>query len=166
MRYYFMPDQVIKSVYELDLHALKAGGFRFILFDLDNTLVPWNNEIVDDKLKNWIRVVKNLGFQCIILSNNAERRIKPVAEKLGLPYRHNAVKPMKRSALRAMEAIGAKPRQTVLVGDQLITDIWAGKRAKLYTVLVSPINVIEHGGTKLNRFFENIILNNMGVKRP
>jgi len=161
-----MPDQVIKSVYELDLHALKASGYRFILFDLDNTLVPWNDEVVDEKLTRWIKQVKSLGFQSVILSNNAQRRIKPVADKLDLPYRHNAIKPLKRAALGAMRMIGASPRQTVLIGDQLITDIWAGKRAKLYTVLVSPINLSEHRGTKLNRIVENIILNSMGVKRP
>ena len=36
----FYPDQYLDSTYQIDFEQLYAKGFRGILFDIDNTLVP------------------------------------------------------------------------------------------------------------------------------
>ena len=41
-----------------------------------------------------------------------------------------------------------------MVGDQLLTDIFGGKRIGLYTILVQPISPVEKWTTRLNRVLE------------
>ena len=41
----------IKNIYELNLDYLKKKGILGILVDLDNTLLPWNKDSLDEKLK-------------------------------------------------------------------------------------------------------------------
>ena len=166
MRYFLMPDEVLKSVYDIDVHRLWGQGFRFMLLDLDNTLLPWNTYFVRGELKEWFKKVRAVGFTCVIVSNNSHVRIAPVASELDVPFVENAGKPFRSSIARAMNLIGAPREQTLMVGDQLITDILAGKSAKLYTILVSPISEKEHKGTKINRLVERMLLDGMGIKRP
>ena len=164
--YYFMPDEIRKSVYDIDLHLLYSKGFRCILVDLDNTLMPWNDVSISDEVKRWFARAERIGFKAVIVSNNDSKRIEPIAKAAGVPFLPHAGKPMKKAAIKAMEIAGASRKQTVLIGDQLLTDIWTGKRARIYTVLVSPINTAEFKWTRFTRLFERAILSSMGVKRP
>lgn len=166
MAHYLRPDEILKTIYDLDIEGLLARGCRHILLDLDNTLVPWNDVEVPESLLKWAGDLKNRGFKCILVSNNGDERTKVVAERLGLPYLPNAGKPMKRAALKAMEMLGARPADTAIVGDQLLTDIWMGKKTGLFTILVSPISKTEFKGTKFNRLIERALLSSMGVERP
>ena len=36
----FYPDEYVESSYELDYQAYYDAGYRAVLFDIDNTLVP------------------------------------------------------------------------------------------------------------------------------
>ena len=36
----FFPDQYLDSAYEIDFEGLYAKGYRGLIFDIDNTLVP------------------------------------------------------------------------------------------------------------------------------
>ncbi|MGI5898816.1 MAG: YqeG family HAD IIIA-type phosphatase [Christensenellales bacterium] len=164
--HYLMPDEILKTIYDLDMERLWARGCRHILLDLDNTLVPWNAMEVPDCLLSWTGSLAERGFKCVLVSNNSDGRTNTVAKRLDLPYLANAGKPGKKAAIRAMEIINGCPKSSAIVGDQLMTDIWMGKKAGLYTVLVSPISNTEFKGTKLNRIIERALLSSMGVERP
>lgn len=166
MRHFLKPDEVLKCVYDIDIDKLRVMGYRYMLLDLDNTLLPWNSCEVRGELKDWLCRLSDAGFSCVIVSNNSHPRVQPVAKQLGIPFVENANKPLRSSVSRAMKLAGARTRQTLMVGDQLVTDIWAGKTARLYTILVSPLCEKEHAGTKINRWLERMLLKRMGVKRP
>ena len=67
-------------------------------------------------------------------------------------------KPSPQGLHEAMARLAVTPKQTVMIGDQLLTDMWAGCRAGVYTILVTPISPVEFAGTKVTRFFERILL--------
>lgn len=162
----FRPDQLCARVYDIDLETLWAQGYRCLLFDLDNTLVAWNDCAVTPELCSWFDRVKALGFRAAVLSNNHAPRILPVAQALDVAFLADARKPGKAAAQKGMALLDATPHNCALIGDQLITDVWTGKQAGLYTILVSPISSVEYGGTKINRILERVLLRSMGLKRP
>lgn len=162
----FRPNEILHSVYQIDLQALWNQGYKSILFDLDNTLLPWNDEKVTQELEHWFVHLKEIGFSAALISNNHAPRILPVAEKLEVVFLPDAHKPASGAAQLCMAMIDARKEACVMVGDQIITDIWMGNKAGLYTILVSPISSVEYGGTRINRVLERILMRVMGLKRP
>ena len=165
MRYDMMPDEIHKTILDVNLHALWGNGYRVLLVDVDNTLAQWNDLSVPESTVNWVQRVKKLGFSLVLFSNNGEKRVRPVAEELDAPYLTNARKPSASAVKKALKLINADKKQAVLIGDQLLTDMWAGKRAKVYTVLVRPISEKEMIFTRINRKIEKALLARMGVER-
>lgn len=157
-----IPDQIVNTVYDIDLNELQARGVRGIITDLDNTLVSAKTPLATPKLVAWLNVVKDLGFQVIILSNNNSVRVKKFADPLGIPYIPAARKPTSRAFSEAIRQLGLQPEQAVVVGDQLMTDVLGGRRAGLHTILVTPIARSEEGlGTRINRVIERIALSRL-----
>ena len=74
----FYPDEYRDSAYELDYERLYAAGFRGIIFDIDNTLVP-HGAPADERSVALFRRLHGIGYSCVLLSNNKEPRVKPFA---------------------------------------------------------------------------------------
>lgn len=160
-----IPDQIVNTVYDIDLKALKARGVKGIITDLDNTLVSARTPLATPKLVAWLDSVRDMGFKVIILSNNNSRRVKSFADPLGIPYIPAARKPTSSAFNEAVRQLGLKPEQAVVVGDQLMTDVLGGRRAGLKTILVTPIARNEEGwGTRINRMIERIALRSLRRK--
>ena len=66
----FKPDMYVKDIYAIDYKKLKSYGIKCILFDLDNTLVPYYKKKPTRKLKDFIENLKDIGFKVIIFSNS------------------------------------------------------------------------------------------------
>lgn len=152
------PDLYIKNIYELNLDYLKKKGILGILVDLDNTLLPWNKDSIDEKLKNWINECSSSGIKLCIVSNNKPRRIKDCAKKLNIPAVSGVIKPRKKAFLKALKILNMNPEQVAVVGDQIFTDILGAKRLGLFAILVEPLNENEFFGTKLIRIIEKIVI--------
>ena len=88
----FYPDEYLDSTYEIDFEGLYQQGYRGIIFDIDNTLVP-HGARADARAKNLFLRLKKLGFSCCLLSNNKEPRVKPFNDVVKVQYIHNAHKP-------------------------------------------------------------------------
>ena len=43
----FEPDEYVKSVFEIDFEKLYENGFRGLMFDIDNTLVPQDEDATE-----------------------------------------------------------------------------------------------------------------------
>ena len=50
----YKPDMYKKDIYSIDYKKLKSYGIKCILFDLDNTLVPYYRKKPPRKLKDFI----------------------------------------------------------------------------------------------------------------
>jgi len=154
-----LPDQIVNTVYDIDLNALQAQGVRGIITDLDNTLVGAATPLATPELIGWLDGVKDRGFQVVILSNNNSGRVGRFAEPLGIPFVPAARKPAGAAFRRALDLLGLPAERAVVVGDQMLTDVLGGRRAGLHTILVTPIAPSEEGwATKINRRIEKIAL--------
>ena len=138
------------DIYELSGEALARRGFRLLLADLDNTLVPYGVPLPDERLKAWQDDLAAHGVTLFVLSNNRkEHRPRIFAEALDVPYIGHAGKPKTPSFLKAMEQMGVTREQTAIVGDQVFTDVLGGNRAGVSTILVEPIRLAGNPGRYL-----------------
>ncbi len=155
------PSIFVDKVFDIDLKALKDGGIKAFIFDIDNTLARYADAVPDEKTIGWLKGLQDMGFGVFFASNNDLQRVKRFAESVGIPYKARAMKPLSVYLKRACRSMGVAPWETALVGDQLFTDVWGGNWLKMYTILVKPISEVEDGFVKFKRRFEKRILKNI-----
>ncbi len=153
----FYPDNEVDSAYVIDYQALYQKGYRGVIFDIDNTLVP-HGAPADERAVALFRRLRAMGYETMLLSNNKEPRVKMFHEGVGSPYIFKAGKPGRQGYEKAMERMGTVPRTTLFVGDQLFTDVWGAKKAGIVTYLVKPIHPKEEIQIVLKRCLERIVL--------
>ena len=153
----FYPDQYLVSTYVIDFEKLYEKGFRGLIFDIDNTLVP-HNAPADDRAVALFERLKRIGYRCCLISNNQEPRVKMFNEKIQVDYIYNAHKPSTKNYIRAMEIMGTDRSNTLFIGDQLFTDVWGAKRAGIPNILVKPLHPKEEIQIVLKRYLEKIVL--------
>ena len=153
----FFPDEYVASTFVIPFEELYEKGYRAIIFDIDNTLVP-HGDPADERAKKLFARLKKIGFSCCLLSNNKEPRVKKFNEVIQVEYIHNAHKPSIENYVKAMHKMGSSKDNTVFIGDQLFTDVWGAKRAGLYNILVKPIHHREEIQIVLKRRLEKVVL--------
>ena len=155
----FLPRLKVKSIYEIPLDELYSQGMRGIITDLDNTLVSAKTALATDELVAWLAEVKQKGFEVVVVSNNNQSRVGAFAAPLQLPYIHAARKPAQRAFRKSLEMLNMQPSQVMMIGDQMMTDVFGGNKMGLYTVLVTSIAPHEEGiMTRVNRKLERIAI--------
>lgn len=152
------PAEYHRSIFEIDLDRLKAQGFRAIMLDLDNTMVRWNHPDPTPGLLTWLQTVKEKGFATCIVSNNSGSRVREFAGKVAVPFVPKATKPRRKGFREAMAKLGVEPQHTVVVGDQIFTDVLGGNRAGAYTILVVPLDPREFFLTQIVRKVERRVI--------
>ena len=153
----FYPDQYVDSAYELPFEELYEKGYRGIIFDVDNTLVP-HGAPADKRSRELFGRLREIGFSTCILSNNKEPRVAPFAKEVDSPYLFKGGKPSRKGYQKAMFVMKTGRHNTLFVGDQLFTDVWGARRTGLYSILVKPINPKEEIQIVLKRYLEAIVL--------
>ncbi|MBR4982273.1 MAG: YqeG family HAD IIIA-type phosphatase [Lachnospiraceae bacterium] len=153
----FYPSEIQDSTYVIPFKEWKKRGYKGVIFDIDNTLVP-HGVAADERSIALFQELKSLGFSTMLLSNNKEPRVKSFAGQVESPYIYKAGKPALKNYYKAMEAMGTNPETTLFVGDQLFTDVWGAKRAGIYSILVKPIHPKEEIQIVLKRYLEKIVL--------
>lgn len=151
------PDETVPSLSAIDLNKLRLQGFRGIILDLDNTSTPWNQDIFTTEALVFIKMAQELNFRLCLLSNTTYKRGKRMAELLGLPFIAPALKPRKKPFLRALEKLNTQNGESLVIGDQIFTDILGGNRAGCYTIQVDPLAKKEFMGTKFLRLMESFL---------
>lgn len=135
-----IPDRIVNSIYDIDLHTLREKGIRLLLADLDNTIARYHQPEPDERLRQWYREVEDAGITLFVLSNGRRpARSKRFCESLGVPYLSHAGKPKRKSYDLVLGQLGFAPEETVMLGDQIFTDIWGGHNAGAHAILVRPI---------------------------
>ncbi|NLJ40300.1 MAG: YqeG family HAD IIIA-type phosphatase [Clostridiales bacterium] len=151
------PNESKTSIYDIDITNLQRMGYKHILIDVDNTITPWNSKEISDRLRLWVGECRALGMSICLFTNNYSQRVEDMASVLNIQTISKGGKPFKFAFNRALAYIGGDPQNTVMIGDQVFTDILGGNNAGLYTILVDPITGKEFWGTKLNRFLERLL---------
>ncbi len=153
----FYPDLYVDNAYDIDYEQLYAKGYRGIIFDIDNTLVE-HGAPADLKSVALFARLHSIGFSTLTLSNNKEMRVKTFCDAVHTSYLYKAGKPLKRGYLQAMHVMGTERDTTLLIGDQLFTDIWGANRCGISSILVKPIDPKEEIQIILKRIPERWIL--------
>jgi HAD superfamily phosphatase (TIGR01668 family) len=137
---YFIPKQFAKSIYDVDFADLRQRGFNSILFDLDNTLIEPHHTNISAKCIRLLEELKGMGFHIMVVSNDSQFHSDRCCKKLCVDCIPRAMKPLKGGFCKAIEELDTTCLNTVIIGDQLFTDILGGNLMGIHTILVVPID--------------------------
>lgn len=134
------PDYLFDSYREITPDFLHRQGIALLLTDLDYTLAPKAVRRPNEALKSWIAELQGAGITVMIVSNNRSgRRVTDFCAELGVEYQGHAGKPSPRGLQAAMARAGADAAHTAMLGDKLLTDCLAAKRAGVLALTVEPV---------------------------
>ncbi len=155
------------SVMLLTPQLLQQYGIQGLIFDVDDTLVSSRTREISPEVSQWLLELKPL-VKIVLVSNNLKHaRIRRVARKLDVPYYFGARKPSRRSLKKALMLMELQPKEAAMVGDRLFTDVVAGNRLGMLTVLVEPMGSPTHiRATSCLRTIEIWISQRLGAKIP
>lgn len=134
------PDLVLgNTIFHLTPEMVEKQGLRGLVLDVDETLVPIRESEVSLELRQWVTEMKKVA-QIYLLSNNlSHRRIRRIAELLHVPYSYGARKPSRKKLRQVIQSMNLPMQQVAMVGDRLFTDVLAGNRLGVFTILVEPM---------------------------
>lgn len=147
----FIPTWCCNSIYDIDLKFLKENNVKYIFTDLDNTLVPYNVSVPNEKTIELVNNIKKEGFSLIIVSNNTGKRVELFSKGLDIDYISGAKKPFTSVIRKYLKNHDISIDECVLIGDQLMTDIKCAIKLKLRCVLTNPLSNEESIVTFFNR---------------
>ncbi len=155
----FYPKEYVSSAYRIDFDSFVKKGYKGVIFDIDNTLVPHGTP-ADDNAKEFFAYLKELGLQACLLSNNDKARVDMFNEEIQVCTVPKGGKPASKGYRRAMELMGTDEQTTLFVGDQIFTDVYGANLAGIYSILVKPIDTsTDEIQIVVKRQFEKIVLN-------
>ena len=163
----FIPNEFHNSFFDIDFKKLYNNGLRLVLTDLDNTLISYDEEKPTKEIIDKFDELVSIGFEVIVISNNVPSRINLFLKDLDYKGLGNARKPLLvglRKALRLADK-NYSHKETVIIGDQLMTDVYCANRFHSYSILVNPLKKkTEKWYTKINRKIEIRMLEKIKIK--
>lgn len=161
------PDAYYKNMAVVPFEKYYAQGYRLLLLDIDNTLTVHGEREKSQFAAVQLERLGKIGFDLVILSNAMRDRAKAMGESLGVPAIGQANKPSIRGIKEACEMFARQPAETLLCGDQIFTDIWAGRNAGIATILVAPHQTVgEPFQIVIKRKFERRLLRRFTFEYP
>lgn len=156
----FYPNAYFNKVEEITIEFLQRNKIKALILDIDNTLIDYNH-VMTESVEKWARDLKGQGVKLYIVSNTSKKKkVEKVAGKLDIPYVFFAKKPLKIGFKKAQKYLKENSENIAVVGDQIFTDVIGGNRAKMFTILVEPINEKDFWYTKWKRPIERRIKEN------
>jgi uncharacterized protein len=162
------PDLILGgSILTLTPDILKQRQIKGLVLDVDETLVPLKAAQASEELRQWVEIVRPVVALWLVSNNLSQTRIGNIARSLNLPYISGARKPSRRKLKKAVEAMSLPVEQVAMVGDRLFTDVLAGNRLGMFTILVEPmIDPAETVAFSPIRDFEVWVSQSLGVSLP
>ncbi len=136
---WFVPDYAFATYRDISPEFLSAIGIKALLIDIDNTLAPYEQDTPDEHIVAWFDALAKNGIKATLVSNNGRERVELFNESLGLPAYFKSGKPFAKNLKRAMRDMGSDKSNTAMLGDQVLTDVVAGRHIGLRAIIVPPI---------------------------
>ena len=136
-----VPHYMAHSIYDLRPEFFTSRGIKLLLLDLDNTLLPYETFEPSKELLNWLSSMIEAGIEPFIFSNNRGGRPAHFSELLNIGFIGKAKKPNPRRLQEVLLQKGIAEDSAALIGDQIYTDIFCGRRGGILTVSVRPISI-------------------------
>ncbi len=127
------------SVLGITPELLQRQRIKGLVLDVDETIVPVGRKLLDADVMAWAQAIKETVPLSLVSNNTGQVRISQIADSLQVPFVASAAKPSRRKLRTAASAMDLPFEQIAMVGDRLFTDILAGNRVGLFTILVAPI---------------------------
>ena len=90
------PNLYYTKVEEITIETLIKNKIKLLILDVDNTLIDYYKNL-SEEVKKWAKEMRGQGIKLYILSNtNNKEKVEKVAQTLEIPYKHFAMKPLKR----------------------------------------------------------------------
>ena len=167
MRGLFNPIAYFDSLAMINAAELAAKGYRWLLLDVDNTITTWNNQQLAPEVEQWFAALPAFGLKACLLSNNSAARLQGLAARLRIEFYPKARKPLPFGYLRAIKQMGGEPGGSLMIGDQLLTDILGASLAGVDSLLLKPISLAqEFRWTYVNRRIEKLFIKNVLARTP
>ena len=158
------PDRYFSRLSQVDIDRdLLALGYRHVLLDVDNTILTRDTHEVPRDVGFWLAKARDAGLTFCLVSNNGHEGVDQLANRLSLPIVAKAVKPLPPAFLAAMKKIDAVRADTVVIGDQLVTDVMGAHFLGMKAYLLAPLVEQDLRHTLLLRNFERMV---MGGRQP
>ena len=152
-----MPSFYYKSIIDIDICFLKDNDIRYILLDIDDTISAHDSPVLIPGFKFWLKNILENDIKIILVSNNYKNRVEFIAKKLNLPFIYSSFKPSPLGIIRALKIIGGNKRKSVLIGDQVFTDILGANMYGIRSILVDPVSSKKSFLSKIKRWAERPI---------
>lgn len=155
----FTPDEVFPDVYAVTPEYCRQKGVRAVVFDIDNTLAPYEISTPDERLVTHLKAFPAAGIKVALVSNNHPDRVELFNRDLGFFAQPDAHKP-KKDALKGVLAYFAPVtgREILFVGDQLFTDVLTARKNGVRAVTVPPIQPRENLFFRFKRALEKPLM--------
>lgn len=155
----YEPDRYFSSVSRIDVEwDLARHGLTHVFLDVDNTIRRRDNDEVPRAVLAWLAKARDTGISLCLLSNNFHDDIYELARDLDLPVVAKAMKPLPFGFQRAMKLVDATPDTSVMVGDQLLTDVVGAHVVGMKAYLVRPLVDVDLKHTVVMRRIEERLL--------
>lgn len=153
------PNEYVESVFDIDYTRLYSLGYRALIFDIDNTLVPHGTDCTP-QVADLFADLHKAGFKTILLSNNSRVRIQRFVDGLGcdVPFIEDADKPKPHSFIEAARRLGVDPAAAIMIGDTTFTDIAGANKAGMASILVKYIGYYKKEKKGIRRRLEKLVL--------
>lgn len=152
-----LPRWYSKSIYDIDLAKLKSLNIKYLLSDLDNTLVGCNIPEPTQKVIDFIEELKSNEIELIVVSNNNQKRLSKFCNPCSLRFLSSARKPGSKKLTEFLKDNSLNINECVFVGDQLLTDMWCANKTGCVSILTDPLQKKESIFTFFNRRIDRII---------
>jgi len=154
----FFPTYYVDSVLLVRPEWLKDQGKKAVILDLDNTILPRDKEYIADELLAWVHELKDAGIKVCLVSNSWFRRVNTVGKQLDVPFVDKAVKPLPPAFILGLWKCRTRRKETVVVGDQLFTDVLGATLMGMMSVMVLPLAAHDLKHTLMLRHVEKLII--------
>ncbi|BCV18926.1 YqeG family HAD IIIA-type phosphatase [Leptogranulimonas caecicola] len=149
----------VHAISDIPVSALVDHNIRLVLVDRDNTCVPGDASSAPASVAAWIDRVKAASIAVCFVSNNFHSaQVEASAQELGISRVDHAMKPAPFALWHACKRMGVPRSQTVLIGDQVFTDLMAARLAGIPSILVDPQSTKELWYTRIFRQMEKLAL--------
>ena len=127
------------TIFDLTAQILEQYDISGLILDVDETLVPFQQKDTSLELQQWIAEIRQVTPIWLVSNNISYSRIGNIANSVDLPFISAAKKPSRRKLQQAATEMDLPVEKVAMVGDRLFTDVLAGNRLGMFTILVEPM---------------------------
>lgn len=135
------PTMELDSVMDINMQLLKKlkseYGIGGLIVDVDETLRA-NGKDIPQCNQKWLENIKE-EFKICVVSKGYDERVKQTLNQMGIEYDGMHLISKRKSFKETAEKMGLSPKEVLIVGDDAISDIYAGNKCGMITAMVKQV---------------------------